>query len=77
LLSLQNGSAQGGLTLKYLKNYCIDYPKDRNEQNRISNSLFCLDKTIQHNKMIAIQYKQQRKALQQYLLNGIVRVLND
>lgn len=73
LLSLQNGSAQGGLTLKYLQNFEILLP-ELSEQKRIANILLCVDTEIDIQKENIVKLKEQRKALQQYLLNGIVRV---
>lgn len=73
LLSLQNGSAQGGLTLKYLQNFEIMYP-ELSEQKKIGSILSNVDVEISMQKDIVLKLKNQRKALQQYLLNGIVRV---
>lgn len=73
LLSLQNGSAQGGLTLKYLENFEIMFP-GRAEQNRTVDILLSVDAEISLNKEKIEQLKKQRKTLHQYLLNGIVRV---
>ena len=73
LLSLQNGSAQGGLTLKYLESFEIMFP-GKDEQNRTVDVLLSVDDEIALNKDKIEKLKKQRKALQQYLLNGIVRV---
>ena len=73
LLSLQNGSAQGGLTLKYLENFDVSFP-DFAKQNKLANVLFAVDKEIELHKKKQNMLNNQRKALQQYLLNGIVRV---
>lgn len=73
LLSLQNGSAQGGLTLKYLQNFEIMYP-ELSVQKKIGSILSNVDVEISMQKDIVLKLKNQRKALQQYLLNGIVRV---
>lgn len=73
LLSLQNGSAQGGLTLKYLQNFEIMYP-ELSEQKKIGSVLSNIDMEISMQKDIVLKLRSQRKALQQYLLNGIVRV---
>ena len=73
LLSLQNGSAQGGLTLKYLESFEIMFP-GKDEQNRTVDILLSVDDEIALNKDKIEKLKKQRKALQQYLLNGIVRV---
>lgn len=73
LLSLQNGSAQGGLTLKYLQNFEIMYP-ELSEQKKIGSILSNADVEISMQKDIVLKLNSQRKALQQYLLNGIVRV---
>lgn len=47
---------------------------DIDEQKRISKILIAIDNTITLNTKKLESIKQQRKALQQYLLNGIVRV---
>ena len=73
LLSLQNGSAQGGLTLKYLESFEIMFP-GKDEQNRTVDVLLSVDDEIALNKEKIEKLKKQRKVLQQYLLNGIVRV---
>ena len=73
LLSLQNGSAQGGLTLKYLENFYVSFP-DFAKQNELANFLFIIDKEIELHKEKRDALNRQRKVLQQYLLNGIVRV---
>ena len=73
LLALQNGSAQGGLTLKYLQNFEIQYPENQ-EQEKISQILFMVDEEISLQKEKLAKIKEQRKAMQQYLLTGIVRV---
>ena len=73
LLSLQNGSAQGGLTLKYLESFEIMFP-GKDEQNRTVDVLLSVDDEIALNKDKIEKLKKQRKTLQQYLLNGIVRV---
>ena len=73
LLSLQNGSAQGGLTLKYLESFEIMFP-GKDEQNRTVDVLLSVDDEIALNKDKIEKLKKQRKALQQYLLSGIVRV---
>lgn len=73
LLSLQNGSAQGGLTLKYLENFEISFP-DYADQRKIGSLFFNVDKEIELNKEKLHKLKTQRAVLQQYLLNGIVRV---
>lgn len=73
LLSLQNGSAQGGLTLKYLQKFEILFPS-RSEQKNIANILFNVDQEIILNNEKLEKLKKQRKTLQQYLLTGIVRV---
>lgn len=73
LLSLQNGSAQGGLTLKYLQKFEILFPS-RSEQKNIANILFNVDQEIILNTEKLEKLKKQRKTLQQYLLTGIVRV---
>lgn len=73
LLSLQNGSAQGGLTLKYLENFDVSFP-DYAKQNELANILFTIDKEIELHKEKENALNNQRKALQQCLLNGIVRV---
>lgn len=72
LLALQNGSAQGGLTLKYLQNFEIQYPENQ-EQEKISQILFMVDEEISLQKEKLAKIKEQRKAMQQYLLTGIVR----
>ena len=43
------------------------------KHNDVVNVLCLLDNEIEINDSIINQIKQQRKALQQYLLNGIVR----
>lgn len=73
LLSLQNGSAQGGLTLKYLENFEIMFP-DAEIQKRTTNILSNVDSEIFLLKEKFETLKKQRKTLHQYLLNGIVRV---
>lgn len=73
LLSLQNGSAQGGLTLKYLESFEIMFP-GKDEQNRTVDVLLSVDDEIALNKEKIEKLKKQRKVLQQYLFNGIVRV---
>ena len=73
LLALQNGSAQGGLTLKYLQNFEIQYPENQ-EQEKISQILFMVDEEISLQKEKLAKIKEQRKAMQQYLLTGVVRV---
>ncbi len=47
---------------------------DIDEQKQISKILIAIDNTITLNTKKLERIKQQRKALQQYLLNGIVRV---
>lgn len=47
---------------------------DIDEQKRISNILISVDDTLMSNFKKLVNMKQQRKALQQYLLNGVVRV---
>lgn len=73
LLALQNGSAQGGLTLKYLENFDVCLPA-KIEQKNISNILLITDEEISLQKEKLDKIKAQRKILQQYLLTGIVRV---
>ena len=73
LLALQNGSAQGGLTLKYLQNFEIQYP-DNELQQSISKILYVADEEISLQKEKLDRIKIQRKAMHQYLLTGIVRV---
>ncbi len=73
LLSLQNGSAQGGLTLKYLKTFSVRYPNET-DQKQITNVLETCDAQIHLHKEKLNMFYLQRKALQQYLLTGIVRV---
>ena len=73
LLALQNGSAQGGLTLKYLQNFEIQYPENQ-KQEKISRILSMVDEEISLQKEKLANIKEQRKAMQQYLLTGIVRV---
>lgn len=73
LLALQNGSAQGGLTLKYLKTFLVRYPNEI-DQKQIVNVLEACDAQIHLQQEKLNMFNLQRKALQQYLLTGIVRV---
>lgn len=73
LLALQNGSAQGGLTLKYLENFDVYLPEIK-QQNIIADILLTVDQEISLQKEKLDKIKTQRKILQQYLLTGIVRV---
>lgn len=73
LLALQNGSAQGGLTLKYLENFDVYLPEIK-QQNIIADILLTVDQEISLQKEKLDKIKTQRKILQQYLLTGIVRM---
>lgn len=76
ILDLQGGSAQGGTTLSDLKKIHIWLPK-LSEQNNIANILSKMDENIDLHEQKLIKLKEQRKAIMQLLLTGIVRVNNE
>ena len=77
LSKIKKITTKGTMYTAYLKD--IDnlklYIHDIPEQKKISSYLSAIDRLLVAENEKYIQLKNQRKALQQYLLNGIVRVL--
>ena len=65
---------QGNLNSETVRNLCVSIPKETTERRIIGNILNHIDSciTLYQRKLEAEQ--KRRKALQQYLLNGIMRV---
>lgn len=68
------GAAQDNLSVKDIYRLQVYLPKTIEEQNAISKKLSTYDLILKNEDKKLNLLKQQRKALQQYLLNGIVRV---
>lgn len=68
------GAAQDNLSVKDIYRFQVYLPKTIEEQNAISKKLSTYDLILKNEDKKLNLLKQQRKALQQYLLNGIVRV---
>lgn len=70
---------QSNLNKKMVESFQIPVPVNEHginleKQKNISDTLICADNMISVHKSKLEKLKKQRKALQQYLLNGIVRV---
>lgn len=68
------GAAQDNLSVKDIYKYKVYLPKTIKEQKEISKKLTMYDLALKQQELKLELYKQQRKTLQCYLLNGIVRV---
>lgn len=73
VLQGQKGT-QANLNKEMVEKFDISLPKDLDEQKNISRILMNLDEEISLQKEKLEKIKIQRKAMQQYLLTGIVRV---
>ena len=69
-----SGSGQPQIIRQAFQKFLFHIPADKSEQRKIANLLVSVDEyvNVQTEKLNIL--KKQRKALQQYLLNGIVRV---
>ncbi len=67
------GAAQDNLSIKDIYKYKVYLPKTKKEQKEISKKLIMYDIALKQQISKTELLKQQRKVLQQYLLNGIVR----
>ena len=73
ILQGQKGT-QANLNKEMVEKFDISLPKDLDEQKNISKILIRADEEISLQKEKLAKIKEQRKAMQQYLLTGIVRV---
>ena len=69
------GAAQDNLSVKDIYKFVVKVPSTISEQKSIAKEISVFDANIDKHKQKLNYYLQQRKALQQYLLNGIVRVI--
>lgn len=74
VLQGQKGT-QANLNKEMVEKFDISLPKDLDEQKNISKILMIVDEEISLQKEKLEKIKIQRKAMQQYLLTGIVRVV--
>ncbi|MDD2445330.1 MAG: restriction endonuclease subunit S [Clostridia bacterium] len=72
--SIAQGAAQDNISVKDIKKYKCFLP-NINKQNKIAEILTTFDKKIELQKQLLNKYKEQRKAMMQMLLTGIVRVV--
>lgn len=75
ILRLQTGSAQGGVNLKAVKSLEISIPKDKIEQNNISQILFDFDRDVENLKSKLQKLKLQKQGMMQALLTGKIRLI--
>lgn len=73
ILQGQKGT-QSNLNKDMVSNFEIDYPVEIEKQRNIANGLSFIDNNIAVETELLEKYKEQRKALMQLLLTGIVRV---
>ena len=73
VLQGQKGT-QSNLNKEMVEKFDISLPKDLDEQKKISKILMSVDEEISLQKEKLAKIKEERKAMQQYLLTGIVRV---
>ena len=73
VLQGQKGT-QSNLNKEMVEKFDISLPKDLDEQKKISKILMSVDEEISLQKEKLAKIKEQRKAMQQYLLTGVVRV---
>ena len=69
-----SGSGQPQITRQGFKMVELFYPEEKRNQHAIASVLACYDKLLESQLEKLEKLKEQRKALQQYLLTGIVRV---
>ena len=69
-----SGSGQPQITRQALQNMLLHIPSDIDEQCKIAKVLVSIDRNVNLNTEKLNVMIKQRKTLQQYLLNGIVRV---